>query len=311
MSIRPTTLEEFIGQEGFKKKIKVSIDAARERGDPLPHVLLSGGKSGGVGKTTLAEIVANEYGVEIKTYNGASIQSSADLAEIFTKVDKGDIVHIDEIHALDSKRTQETLYTVLEDFNLTIKKKNVISIPVEPFCLIGSTTEAGKLTQPFKSRFPIKWEMVDYTNEQLDQMVKLYANKFEIQIPQKHIRREISLVSKRIPRAIKNHVSLLRDWCQTSGSDTVTDRVFQDFKEAEGFDEACLGKTERSYLSCLHNNFGLNPAGINNIASVLGQDKDTLEKEVEPWLIANGLLEKTKSGRQLTQKGFMYVQKQD
>jgi Holliday junction DNA helicase RuvB len=306
MECNDLTLDSFIGQEALKKKISIAIKSANKRNKNIPHILLMSDKRGGMGKTKIASLIAKARGKKLKDFVASAVKSPSDILSILLKAEENDVFFLDEIHAL-SQRVQECLYTALENFRITINVNNeVISYDVKPFTLIGATTEPGKLTQPIKARFPIRHKLKDYTNDEIQKIIDLYAKKEKITISNDCYPLLIRL-SRGIPRAAKNWVVMLRDWCVVNGGSNISLENIKEIAKLNQYHETGLSFQDLDYLKIIYKNFGLGAVGLSSVCAITSEDKEHIESEIEPWLVSNGFLLKTKRGRQLTQAAVKLI----
>jgi Holliday junction DNA helicase RuvB len=305
-ALRPQTFDDYIGQDSLKERLKVAITAAKERGDPLTHCIISG--SSGFGKSTIAQVIANEYGAECKTVMAPSIKSVADILEILTKLKQNSILFIDEIHALNIK-VEESLYGATEDFKVSIRvaNKDIVHVKVKPFCLLAATTEIGKVSPPLRNRFGIIHTLEDYTDEQLASIIKANTKKLHLDVEDESIYLKIAKRSRGIPRLANRLIYRIRDYVQIYNGNKISDEFLKIAMELEGIDDNGYTKSDINYLRSLYKNFNAGPAGLISIASSINEDEIFVEQAIEPMLLKNGLIVKTKTGRMLTREGLEYI----
>lgn len=304
-NIRPENWEFYIGQNDLKEKLQIAIEAAKQRDQKLPSVLLNGGA--GYGKTTIAEITAREFGTEFKTYISTAIESLADIIEICTKAEKHSVIFLDEFQEL-SKSVQTTLLSVFEDEKITIKSgKNLIHIPVEPFTIIGATTDISKIIEPLRNRFGIVHTFSPYTPDELKEIAKRTSHRINFPIDDNEILSEIAKRCRGIPRNCNRLILRVRDYCQVKNSGYADLDTVNEALELEGIDENGLNTKDRQYIDILYNSFGGGPSGILSLSSIMGEKREVLEKDIEPYLISMGFLTRGSRGRSLTQKGVDYA----
>ncbi|MFA4987621.1 MAG: Holliday junction branch migration DNA helicase RuvB [Candidatus Brocadiia bacterium] len=307
VSLRPKALKEFVGQPRAVENLKVYIDAARLRKAPLDHILLSGPP--GLGKTTLAAIIAAELGVQFRATSGPVVEKPADLAGLLTNLSRGDVLFIDEVHRLPTI-VEEYLYSAMEDFSLDIMidtgpAARSVRITLPPFTLIGATTREGLLSSPFRARFGVHERLVYYDRESLILIVQRAARLMEIPLDDDGAM-EIATRSRGTPRLATRYLRRIRDVAQVLGDSIITCDIARKGLQMMGIDEIGLGLLDRHILQTLHANEG-GPVGIKTIAIVVGEEEDTIENVYEPYLIQQGLILKTPRGRKLTPAGYKHL----
>ena len=301
-SLRPSNLDEYIGQEQIKKNLKVFIKAATKRKETLDHLLFFGPP--GLGKTTLANIIANEMNANLKTISAPMLEKSGDLAAILTNLENGDILFIDEIHRLKSS-IEEVLYSAMEDFRLDIvigsgPAAQTIKIDVEKFTLIGATTRAGMLSNPLRDRFGITFRLNFYTQDELALIIKLASEKLNTKI-EKEASFEIARRSRGTPRIALRLLKRVRDFAEVEESH-ITHKLAKYALDELGINEHGFDELDIRFLTLLAD--AKKPLGLSTIAATLSEDEDTIEEVIEPFLIANGYIEKTPKGRIATRKSY-------
>ena len=297
-SLRPKTLSEYIGQTKVKQSMKIYIQAAKKRGEPLDHVLLYGPP--GLGKTTLSNIIANEMNSKIKITSGPAIEKSGDLAAILTNLSEYDILFIDEIHRLN-RAVEEILYPALEDYSLDIMigkgpSARSIRLDLPKFTLIGATTKAGSLTTPLRDRFGIVTRLELYSEDELNDIIKRSAQILEVEIDEK-ASKEIARRSRGTPRIANRLLKRVRDYAAVLGDGSITIKIAKTALNNLEIDELGLDEIDRKILDTIISKFNGGPVGIDTIATTIGEEVDTLEDVYEPYLIQIGFLSRTTRGR--------------
>ena len=297
-SLRPKTLSEYIGQNKVKQSMKIYIQAAKKRGEPLDHVLLYGPP--GLGKTTLSNIIANEMNSKIKITSGPAIEKSGDLAAILTNLSEYDILFIDEIHRLN-RAVEEILYPALEDYSLDIMigkgpSARSIRLDLPKFTLIGATTKAGSLTTPLRDRFGIVSRLELYSEEELNDIIKRSAQILEVKIDEK-ASQEIARRSRGTPRIANRLLKRVRDYAAVLGDGSITIKIAKTALNNLEIDELGLDEIDRKILDTIISKFNGGPVGIDAIATTIGEEVDTLEDVYEPYLIQIGFISRTTRGR--------------
>lgn len=304
-TIRPETIEEYIGQTDVKENIKVFVEAAKMRNEPLDHVLLYGPP--GLGKTTLAFIIANELGTHIKTASGPSIEKSGDLAAILSSLEPGDVLFIDEIHRMP-RYIEEILYPAMEDFSLDIivgsegNSRN-IKIDLPPFTLVGATTRAGDLSSPLRDRFGITSKLQFYTVKELTDIIKRTARVFDVEIDD-DAAEELAKRSRGTPRIANRLFKRVRDFALVKGNGKVDIDITIEALKRLKVDNMGLDNTDHDLLLAIINKFNGGPVGVEAISSSIGEEVTTIEDVYEPYLLQMGLLKRTSRGRVVTDKAY-------
>ncbi len=306
--LRPQLLKEYIGQKDVKENLKVFIEAAKMRDESLDHVLLYGPP--GLGKTTLAFIIANELGVNVKTASGPSIEKSGDLAAVLSSLEPGDVLFIDEIHRMP-RFIEEILYPAMEDFTLDIiiggdGSSRSIKIDLPPFTLVGATTRAGDLSSPLRDRFGIISHLDYYTIEDLTKIVKRTAKVFDIEIDT-DAAVELAKRSRGTPRIANRLLKRVRDFALVNGSGMIDMDITQSSLDKLKVDNEGLDETDHKLLEAIIYKFNGGPVGIDALSSSIGEEKATIEDVYEPYLLQNGYLKRTNRGRIVTEKAYNHL----
>ena len=307
-SIRPDSIDEYIGQADVKDNIKVYIEAAKMREETLDHVLLYGPP--GLGKTTLANIIANELGSNLKTASGPSIEKSGDLAAILSTLEPGDVLFIDEIHRMP-RYIEEILYPAMEDFTLDIivgsdSSTRNIKIDLPPFTLVGATTRAGDLSSPLRDRFGIICKLKYYTNEELKQIIERTSRVLDVPI-EDDAAYDLAKRSRGTPRIANRLFKRVRDFALVKGNGIVNKGIVDFALDRLKVDELGLDETDYQLLKAIIEKFNGGPVGIESIASSIGEEVGTIEDVYEPYLLQTGLLKRTARGRMVTKKAYDHL----
>ena len=307
-SLRPQHLDEYIGQQGVKENLKIFIQAAKLRHEPLDHVLFYGPP--GLGKTTLAGIIANELDVDIKITSGPAIERAGDLAAILTNLNENDVLFIDEIHRLN-RSVEEVLYSAMEDYALDIiigkgPSARSIRLDLAKFTLIGATTRAGSLSAPLRDRFGVISKFELYTTEELKQIIRRTASILHVDIDDASLT-EMAKRSRGTPRVANRMLKRIRDFSQVKGDGSIHIDITQEGLAALGVDGLGLERLDREILSAIIERFNGGPVGIDTIAASIGEERVTIEDVYEPYLIQSGLLYRTQKGRMVSQAGYHHL----
>ncbi len=306
--LRPQYLREYIGQDDVKGNLEVFIKAAKLRNESLDHVLLYGPP--GLGKTTLAYIIANELGVNIKTASGPAIEKTGDLAAILNSLQEGDVLFIDEIHRLP-RYIEEVLYSAMEDFTLDIiingdSSSRSVKIDLPPFTLVGATTRIGDLSSPLRDRFGIISHLDYYSIKDLVKIVKRTSKVFDIDIDE-NAALELAKRSRGTPRIANRLLKRVRDFTLVNESDTITEEITKSSLDKLKVDGEGLDELDHKLLNTIITKFNGGPVGIDALASSLGEEKATIEDVYEPYLLQNGYLKRTNRGRVATEKAYEHL----
>lgn len=306
--LRPQNLDDYVGQEAIKEKIKVYIEAAKNRNEALDHVLFYGPP--GLGKTTLALIIALQMGVNIKVTSGPAIEKPGEMAAILNGLQENDILFVDEIHRLN-RQVEEVLYPAMEDYSIDImigkgQGARSIRLNLPKFTLIGATTRAGLLTAPLRDRFGVIDKLEFYSVDELKEIIIKSADRLNVKIDEDGAL-ELARRSRGTPRLANRLLKRVRDFAQVKYDGVITKEVANDALDKLDVDKSGLDKGDRTILETIIMKFGGGPVGIDSIAAAIGEDAGTLEDVYEPYLIQNGFIQRTKSGRIATDLAYQHL----
>lgn len=308
VTLRPKSFEEYIGQDRLKSNLKLAIDAAKKRGEPVDHILLYGPP--GLGKTTMATVIANEMGTNIRITAGSAIERAGDLASILTNLSDGDILFIDEIHRL-GRAVEEVLYSAMEDFKLDIMigkgpAARSVRLDLPKFTVIGATTRTGALTAPLRDRFGLIHRLEFYAPDEISKIVKRAANilgsKIDLQAAEM-----LSTRARLTPRIANRLLKRVRDYADVNGDGIIDSKTTKAALDLLEIDELGLDPGDRNLINKMIENYGDNPVGLNTIAALTGDESTTIEDFYEPYLLQIGFIERTPRGRRVTAKAQKHV----
>jgi Holliday junction DNA helicase RuvB len=307
-TLRPRTLDEFVGQEELKQNLKIFVEAAKRRGEALDHMLLAGPP--GLGKTSLCRILAGEMGVDIQITSGPSLERAGDMAAILTQLEEGDFLFIDEIHRLN-RQIEEVLYPAMEDFAMDIvlgqgPSARTIRMDVPRFTLVGATTRTGLMTKPLLDRFGFNARLDYYAPEDLKKIVIRNAAILKIHITEAGAD-ELATRSRGTPRIANRLLRRVRDYAEVVGDGTIDEETARAALAMQGVDSLGLDRIDREYLSLIIEKFDGGPVGVGTISVALGEERDTVEDVYEPYLLQSGLMQRTNRGRIATRRAYDHL----
>ena len=307
-SLRPRSLDNYIGQKKIKESLKIYIEAAKKRGDSLDHLLFYGPP--GLGKTTLSVIIANEMGVNIKITSGPAIEKPGDMAAILNNLQEGDVLFVDEIHRLN-RQVEEVLYPAMEDFAIDIMigkgpTARSIRLDLPHFTLVGATTRAGMLSAPLRDRFGMIHRMEYYDTDELCEIIMQSARVLDVEVDEKGAV-EMARRSRGTPRIANRILKRVRDFAQVKYDGRITEEVAMTALDLMDVDKLGLDHTDRNLLFTMINKFGGGPVGLDTLAAAIGEDPGTIEDVYEPYLIKNGLINRTPRGRVVTDSAYHHL----
>lgn len=306
--LRPKDFAGYIGQERLKTNLRLAIAAAKKRGEPIDHVLLYGPP--GLGKTTMASVIANEMGSNIRITSGPAVEKAGDLASLLTNLQDGDILFIDEIHRL-SRNVEEVLYSAMEDFKLDIMlgkgpSARSLRLDLPKFTVIGATTRTGNLAAPLRDRFGIMHRLEFYNHDEIAQIISRSAAILGVKVDE-NAAAELAKRARLTPRIANRLLKRVRDYADVNGDGIIDTVITKGALALLEVDELGLDPADRNMLTAIINNFGGGPVGVDTLAAITGDERTTIEDFYEPYLLQMGLIERTPRGRKVTQKAYSHL----
>ena len=307
-ALRPGTFSEYVGQDKIKENLKIVIGAAKKRNEPIEHLLFHG--PSGLGKTTLAYLVAKELGASIRITSGTALEKAGDVGSILTGLNDGDILFIDEVHRLN-KAVEEVIYPAMENFKLDIvigkgNSAKTLQIDLPRFTLIAATTKISMLSSPFRSRFGVNFRLDFYNQKDIEEIIKRSARLLGVNIEEEAVK-EVALASRFTPRVANRLLKRVRDFSQVNGEEIVSKDIAKKALKMLEIDDKGLEETDRKILLTIINNFDGGPVGLKSVAASIPEEENTIEDVYEPYLMQMGFLARTPKGRIVTSKGFEHM----
>lgn len=308
ISLRPKKFVEYVGQNSIKENLAICLEAARKRSDPVEHLILYGPP--GLGKTTLANIIANEMGVTIRVTSGPAIERAGDLASILTNLSDGDVLFIDEIHRLN-RNIEEVLYPAMEDYAIDLilgkgPSAKTMRLDLPKFTLVGATTKIGALSSPLRDRFGHTYRLEFYSDEELSQIIKRAAKILKVKIDESGVN-EIAKRARKTPRIANRLLRRVRDYAEVKYDGIITSAIAKEALKKLDIDDLGLDRNDREYLKTIIDKFSGGPVGLDTISSAISEDRDTIEDVIEPYLLQLGFIDRTPKGRIATVKSYEHL----